>query len=171
MVSPSQLSTLINPVWMSIYYFVLAQHYSHTGFILNPPILLCGQRPISILWTLEVYLAAIHLIHIENGLPDPTTDELSHFWVLIFIYYFYCSWGCELESETRITKKTIMSLTSYDPVTTQNDLTGISELSYYQQPADDTPTYDSLWLNNYVHMQFSYKDQSTLHLLSCSFFW
>ena len=34
------------------------QHYSHSSFISNPAVLLCGQNLISIL---KVYLAAIHL--------------------------------------------------------------------------------------------------------------
>ena len=35
-----------------------------------------SQKPISILQNTN--LAAIHLIHTENGLTDPTTDELLH---------------------------------------------------------------------------------------------
>ena len=39
----------------------------------------CADRSKFILYkSLKVYLAAIRLIHIEKGLPDPTTDETLH---------------------------------------------------------------------------------------------
>ena len=54
------------------------QHYSHNSFIPESSIPLCGQRSISILQNTQGYLTAIRLMHIENGFPDPTTNELLH---------------------------------------------------------------------------------------------
>ena len=51
------------------------RHFAHTSFIFNSPIFLCVQKSIGIF---KVYLAAIRLVHIENGFSHPTIDESLH---------------------------------------------------------------------------------------------
>ena len=75
--SINSANILIRSKCLSIVLF-LFQHYSHTRFISNSQVLLWEQKPISILQTLKVYLAAIHLMHMENGFTDLTTDESLH---------------------------------------------------------------------------------------------
>ena len=67
---------LINLVWRSIYCFALVSTLLPHRLTLQ---YFCVDKSQSASYkTLKVYLAAICLMHIENGLPDPTTNQSLH---------------------------------------------------------------------------------------------
>ena len=72
----------IGPVFRGldrIYYLLPFQHYPYTSFISNSPVFAWTRaNEYHITPIRHSYLASIHLMHIKNGCPDPTTDESLH---------------------------------------------------------------------------------------------